>query len=96
MADYQEDHKWIVGYLDKENILEDAFTYPTRTRAEEEFYFEPDEDTGSFPGIRFLAKIIRKQVIQKVEKYQITVEDVEKGKIISETETSITCHREED
>ena len=39
MADYQEDHKWIVGYLDKENILEDAFTYPTRTRAEEEFYF---------------------------------------------------------
>lgn len=84
------EEKWIVGYLDKENILRDSFLFKTKDEAMREFAFDPQNPDGDLctegSVTSFLARIIRKQNVKEIRKYITQVIDVEKQEITSETE----------
>lgn len=84
------EERWIVGYLDKENVLRDAFLFKTKDEAMQEFAFDPENPDGDLctegSVTSFLARIIRKQNVKEIRKYITQVIDVEKQEITSETE----------
>ena len=88
----EKDARWIVGYFDgRENILENAFLYDSRENAMKEFAFDPemDNDCGGSKTV-FLAKIVKRQEIQRINKMVVTTVDIEKNKVCSLVEYSVT------
>ncbi len=56
-----------------------------------EFAFDPEED-NDFGGSKtvFLAKIVKRQEIQRINKMVVTTVDIEKNKVCSLVEYSVT------
>ena len=88
----EKDARWIVGYFDgRENILENAFIYDSREKAMQEFSFDPEKDSDFVvSNTVFLAKIVKRQEIQRINKMVVTTVDIEKNKVCSLVEYSVT------
>ena len=93
MSKQDNDFSYIVGFLDRENILKYAFCYTSKKEALKEFEFNPEEEDPLI-GTVFLAKIERIQKREKVEKFHVTTSDVS-GNILSNVTYDMKDYQEE-